>query len=199
MFNLPAALIGCTVFAGVGWLLTQPVELRSRRGLRIVCSLPFVSLFANTLARRVQDIGSAIDGMLFLWGPMAMFVVALIWRNVLGYYAGRAAGRLIFGDLNSRTGVRADFRAAKSFLSHGEFSEALEETTAELKRDALNYEGLLLLADVHQHLGAPARALGALQKLSTNRELTPSQRALVQARQSQLEAHILVAEANRRR
>lgn len=198
MINWPAALVGCAIFAGMGWLLTQPEELRANRWRRILLSLPFVILFSNTLAGNLRAARSFLAVFVLFLGVMAAFAIAFIWRSVLAHYGAGAAGRLIYGDMNVRTGVRSDFRAAKSFYSHGELREAFQEVRAELKHDPLNYEGLLLLADLHLQSGFPAKALLELDRLLQNPRLTPAQHQFVTARRRTIEEPLLVQTANRR-
>lgn len=191
MIHWPAALAGCAILIAAGLVVSAPADLRPRQWLRIILSAPFVIIIADAFASPLSRLGGSA-------AFVSMFALALIWKSVAAHYGAGGFVRLITGDMNARTGVRADFSTAKQFQKHGDLAEAIQHTQWELEKEAASYEGLMLLADLREQEGSPKRAAGALEQLLRRGRLTREQRAIVETRWRTLNGRLVTKELNRR-
>jgi hypothetical protein len=171
------AVIACLVTAGLGLALTHQHEVREGRWLKLILSVAPVLVIASALHKV-----NAINGY---FAAFSFGILAFIWKSPIAHYGSLAFLRLLNGDMNAPTGIRAEFGAAKRLHVHGDLDDALKHTRQELNKDPYNYEGLLLLAQIHVDLDAPKHALETLDTLLAHTPLTAAQRLAVQkSRQS---------------
>lgn len=181
---LAAALIACLVTIVLGYLATQPEELRRLRWLKIAFSIPPALVIAS--ASVGLDYGNAI------LAAFGFAILAFIWKSPIAYAGSLIFVRLLQGDVNRvTTGIRADFGAAKALHKHGDLDDALRHTKAELEKDPSNYEGLIFLAQLYVDLDEPDRALKTLNLLLASPSLTHAQRIAVTASREFLEQQLL--------
>ena len=184
------AVIVCLVTVLAGIAATHPLELREHRWLKIALSLPLVVLIAATFHELAP-----------VRGYFAMFsigILGFIWKSPMAHLCSGGFLRLITGNMNQTSGIRAELAGPKALLKHGDLTDALAVTLRELEKDPLNYEGLLLLADTHEALDQPGPAARALEKLLRRPGLTADQRKMVRSRREKIEERQLVTTLNRR-
>jgi hypothetical protein len=179
------ALIACLVTAAGGLALTYPEELRGGRWLKVVFSMPPVLVIASAL-HQLNHANAYLSA--FSFG-----VLGFIWKSPIAHYGSLAFIRMLHGDLNRPTGIRAEFGAAKALHKHGELDDALLHTKRELEKDPQNYEGLLLLAQIHIDLEKPERALETIDRLLADTPLTEEQRIAVSTTRQSLEDSLALA------
>jgi len=157
--NIAALGAVCVVM----FLLTQPKELREHRLLRIGVSLALVGAALNL-------------------GPIITVVViaflAFIWANVGSHYASGWVVNFLHRDVSSVTGIKPEYRFAKNHRRDGEIKEAVAAIEHELTKDPKNFEGLMLLAEIHEDLNQPEAALERLDVILRNPEATREQTEL---------------------
>ena len=185
-----AATLACFATVAAGLAATQHHELRAFRWLKIAVSLPLVVLIAS-----VFDEMSGAGGWFALW-PVAL--LGFIWKSPLAHLASAGVSRLIYGDLNRSTGIRAEFGGPKALLQHGDLEDALRVTLQELEKEPRNYEGGLLLSEIHQAMDQPKLAAKALERLLGSGGLTADQKHTVSARLAGIEDRLLIAALNQR-
>jgi hypothetical protein len=175
------AVISCLATIAIGMGATQPLELRHNRWWRIALSLPVVLLIVSVFWEL-----AGIRGYFALWG---VAILGFIWMGPMAHAATTLLQPILFGDLNRNSGIRAEFAGAKALRQHGDIAEALKLTEEELAKEPLNYEGLLLLAELCHESGHHSKAVKALDLLLTSRALTPAQRRLVSEQRLKLQVH----------
>jgi hypothetical protein len=182
------ALIGCFFIIAFGIAVTHPEELRGHRWLKIILSIPVVLVIASA----VHEL-NAINAY---FSAFSFAVLAFIWRSPIAHFFSLVFMRLLNGDMNRPTGIRAEFGAAKRLHIHGDLDDALKHTRRELEKDPFNYEGLLLLAQIYIDIDEPLNAVKTLNLALCKSTLTPEQRIAVLAAKQSLEANLRVAELN---
>jgi hypothetical protein len=185
------AIVVSSVVSALGFWATHPEELRQGRFLRILVSLPIL-LFVT---------GGFYGQLGFQKGAAAVFalaILAFLWSGVLAYYTAGGVGRVVFGNPNARTGVRADFGIPRAFERRGEFDEAIQHTVYELEKEPMSYEGLCLLSSLYEQVSEMDRSLAAMETLLKSAQLTPEQTRVAQARAEQLRDKILIESINAR-
>ena len=171
------ALIACVVTAALGLAATHAEEVREGRWLKLFLSMTPVLVISSAFHEL-----SAINAY---FGAFSFAILGFIWKSPIAHYGSLAFLRLLNGDMNRPTGIRAEFGAAKRLHIHGDLDDALKQTKQELEKDPYNYEGLLLLSQLYVDLDTPDRALNALDTLLAHTRLTAEQRtAVTRARQS---------------
>ena len=180
------ALIACVVTAALGLAVTHLEELREGRWWKIILSMPPVLIISSALHEM-----SAINAY---FGAFSFGILGFIWKSPIAHYGSLAFLRLLNGDMNRPTGIRAEFGAAKRLHVHGDLDDALKHTKQELVKDPYNYEGLLLLAQIYIDLDKPDRALATLDTLLARTPLTAEQRTAVTTTRQSLENSIALAQ-----
>lgn len=185
-----SAVIACLVTIAAGLAATHPHELRDFRWLKIALSLPIVVLVVSVF----QDLGP-VRGYFAMFG---LGILGFIWKTPIAHFFSFVFMRLIVGDWHRPTGVRAEFGGPKALLKHGDLPDALKLALQELDKEPLSYEGLLLLADIHEAMEQPPKAMAALQQLLNKPGLSADQRSMVSARIQKMEERRLIAALNER-
>jgi hypothetical protein len=178
------ASIACLVTIILGIAATHPEELRDHRWLKIILSMPPVLIIASALFEL-----SPINAY---FSAFSIALLAFIWKSPLAHFSSLVFIRLLNGDMNRPTGIRAELGAARSFYKHGELDDALRHTKLELNKDPYHYEGLLLLAQIYIDLDQPDRALKTLDLILAKTPLTAEQRATIEATRLEVEQSLLV-------
>src|SRR5688500_13810505 len=135
------AIIACLVTTVLGIAATHPHELREHRWLKIILSFPPVLIISSA--------GYATSAANAYFAAFSFAILAFIWKSPLAHFFSLVFMRMLTGDLNRPTGIRAEFGAAKSLHKHGDIDDAFLHTRRELEKDPFSYEGLLLLAQLH--------------------------------------------------
>lgn len=183
-------LIVCLLTIALGLAATHPLELREYRWLKIALSLPIVLLITSVY----QELG-AFRGYFAMFG---IGVLGFIWKSPIAHCMSGGFMKLILGNWNQPSGIRAEIGGPRALFKHGEYDEALVLTQRELEKDPMNYDGLLLLADIYEALSRPTDAQKALQKLLNKPALTADQRNMIQARIDKINERQLISQLNRR-
>ena len=174
-----SAAIACvaTILAGIA--ATHPLELRPSRWTRIIASLPIVLLITSVFNQL-----NAVSGYFALWG---FGLLGFLWASPIAHAATSGVHHLIFGEQNRlSSGVHASFSGARALKRHGDLPEAIRLTEAELEKEPLSYEGLMLLSELFEQVGEQQKAIGALQHLLQSGNLTANQRKCVRDRSNEL-------------
>ena len=179
------AFIGCLVTIILGIAATHPEELREHRWLKLLLSMPPVLVIASALS----ELGP-INGFFSAFG---IALLAFIWKSPLAHFFSLAFMRLLNGDMNRPTGIRAELGAARSLHKHGELDEALRQTKLELDKEPYHYEGLLLLAQIYIDMDKPERASKTLDLILARTPLTDEQRAMIRATRQQVDESVLAS------
>ncbi|MGZ8920106.1 MAG: tetratricopeptide repeat protein, partial [Limisphaerales bacterium] len=177
------ALTGCLVTLILGIAATHPEELREHRWLKMILSMPPVMVIASALAEL-----SPINAY---FSAFSIALLAFIWRSPLAHFSSLGFMRLLNGDMNRPTGIRAELGAARSLRKHGELDDALRQTKLELDKEPYHYEGLLLLAQIYMDMDQPDRALKTLDLILARTPLTEEQRVTVTATRREVEESLL--------
>ena len=174
------------VFLGLFWVMlriSRDEELRPSRWWRLPASLVPAWICSRFLADVILRDWSIDLGQLIV--IVAVVALGFLWRESLAWLASGAFMATIFGDQFRLTGFQPTFRFARIALRDGDWKEALAMTQEELAKSPLNFEGLLLLAEIHIGLDEPAKALVELEKILANPDSTPDQRNTAEAWKSQ--------------
>ena len=177
------AFIGCLATIILGIAATHPEELREHRWLKMLLSIPPVLVVASALS----ELGP-INGF---FSAFCIALLAFIWKSPLAHFSSLAFMRLLSGDMNRPTGIRAELGAARSFYKHGELDDALRHTKLELDKEPYHYEGLLLLAQIYIDMDQPERALKTLDRILAKTPLTEEQRATIRVTRQQVDGSLL--------
>jgi hypothetical protein len=183
-----AATIACLVTIVAGIAATHHLELREHRWLKIALSLPLVVLITSVFHQL-----HAVSGYFAMW---SIGILAFIWKSPIAHFFTFGFTKLIHGNPNQASGIRAEIAGPRALFKHGDLEEALRLTLQELEKEEFNYDGLLLLADIHEAMNQPAKATEALTKLLRRRGLTANQRKMIRARTAKIEEKILIATLN---
>ena len=178
------AIIVCLVTTILGIAATHPLELRDHRWLKIILSFPPVLMITSAAYET-----TAVNAY---FGAFSFGILGFIWKSPMAHFFSLVFMRLLNGDLNRPTGIRAEFGAAKSLRKHGDIDDAFMHTRRELEKDPFNYEGLLLLAQLHIDVDEPERALEALDLILAKTPLTADQRAIIIATRQSVEESVSV-------
>ena len=178
------AAVACVVTVGLGLAMTQEEELREGRWWKVGLSMPPVLVIASAIHEM-----NAINAY---FGAFSFGTLGFIWKSPIAHYGSLAFLRMLNGDMNRPTGIRAEFGAAKAFHKHGELEEALKHTKRELEKEPHSYEGLLLLAQVYVDLDRPEMALKTLDTLLEHTQLTKEQRTAVTTTRKELEDSLVM-------
>jgi hypothetical protein len=162
----------------VGLLIavTQPIDLRAHRWRRIGLSLPWVTFLGQILIDRGLPGGWTGGVATMMWLSVNIGILGLIWGGPLAGLAAHGVVRLLDPPFQEARLTRPDFSAARRHRQEGELKEAVEAARKELKKDAVNYEGLILLAQLYQDLNLPEEALKQLDIILGNPQATDDQK-----------------------
>ena len=161
----------------IGLLITQPMELRPRRWLKIGASMVLVYLGLLTLrvpvsvplAQRPESIFA------FLGYLLPATFLAAIWTPSICLILARLSLHLI--DSHDATGTPApNPGSAGRAARQGNYHDALQLARARLAEDHSHYETLVLKAKLHQQMNHKWRAKWTLQKALREPDLTEGQR-----------------------
>jgi hypothetical protein len=164
----------------IGFLITQPLELRPRRWLKIGASMVLVYLGLLILrvpvsvapAQRHESIFA------FLGYLLPATFLAAIWTNPVCLILARLSLHLI--DSHDTTGTPAPHPgSAGRAARQGNYHDALQLARARLAEDHTHYETLVLKAKLHQQLNHKWRAKWTLKKALREPDLTRNQRQYI--------------------
>jgi hypothetical protein len=164
------------VAIGIFIVLTHPIDLRHRRWMRIALSLPSVTFVAQILISHGLP-GSSLGGMaLVMWLLANIGVLGLLWAGPVADIVAHAAVGLLEQKFHEARLTPADFSLARRLRQEGEIKEAVAAAREELLKDASNYEGLILLAQLYEDLNLPGEALKQLDIILANPQATDAQK-----------------------
>jgi hypothetical protein len=165
----------------LGFLITQPVEMRDRRWLKISASVALVYL--GLLALRVQAVPSTSNSDTKVFAFFGFLVpaalLAAIWASPFTSFLSNLFLQLIAPsgpDETEDSRLRPAYEAARQ----GQYRLALKLVKPKLLLDPWHYEALVLKARLHRQLNRTWRARWTLAKILRHRHLTPGQREHVQ-------------------
>jgi tetratricopeptide (TPR) repeat protein len=162
-------------------LLTQPIDLRPGRWVRIALSMLPVTFVGQILIGAGLP-GTQIGGMaLIIWLFANIGVLALLWSGPIASFAAHGVIRLLDPEFHEARLTRADFSSAMKHRNEGEINDALAATRKELEKDPSNYEGLILLAQLYEDLNMPAEALKQVDIILANPNATDAQKEVARA------------------
>jgi hypothetical protein len=115
------------------------------------------------ILRSIPLIGS-VSSLLFIWADMICDCVAGWLVNFL------------FEGGFSRTGQHPDYRLARLHRRDGERAEAMAAIRTELDKDAKNFEGRLMLAEIYEDMNQPKEAMEQIDIILNNPAATPDQK-----------------------
>src|SRR5689334_785784 len=119
--NVIAIMAAALITFVIGWVLTQPLEIRNQRWPCILLSIPLLALVVNIYSVPIAgNPGALAPG---IGAILAMGALAFIWRGVSAHYSGEGVMKLITGNLNARTGITPDLRLTKMHRDEGRVSE----------------------------------------------------------------------------
>jgi len=161
----------------IGFLVTLPVELRRRRGLKIGASMVLVYLGLLTLqvpvSLKLAERKESLFAFLAYLGPAIL--LAAVWTWDICFILSRVFMLLI--DSPGPGTVELDgLGAAYSALRRNDFRHALRLIKPEFLQKPLHYEALLLKAELHQRLNQKWRAKRTLTKILRLSNLSACQR-----------------------
>jgi hypothetical protein len=160
----------------LGFLITQPVEMRDRRWLKIGASvaLVYVGLFALRIPVSLAPENRGINVFAFFGFLVPAALVAAIWAPCFASFLSQLSLQLIDPsgpDQTEDTRLKPAYDAARQ----GQYRLALKLLKPKLLLDPRNYEALVLKARLHRQLDRKWRAKWTLAKVLRNRQLTASQ------------------------
>jgi hypothetical protein len=174
-------LLGAAVFM---LLLSQPVELRAKRGLKMAISLPLLAISVLIMQANARAHATAIGQVTSFVFFFAM--AALIWTPNLAWFGGR----IITGILHSSGGGGGwvpDFYQVRRALEKGQVDEAQELLNEQLEKAPNNYEGLLLQAQIWLDKKQPPMAVKALEAIVASPSATEEQKAVARSEKQRIE------------
>jgi hypothetical protein len=174
------AIIETAIFV-VGFLITLPPELRSRRWLKIGASL--VLVYFELLILQVQVSVSLAERyhsiFAYLIYLLPATLLAAIWTHDLCSIGANLAMYLIDSPGTGRPPV-SHHRSPRLAIRQGDLADALRLARARLTADShVHYETLVLKAKLHQQMNHKWRAKWALKKARRDLHLTDDQRRYV--------------------
>ena len=161
----------------IGFLITLPLELRSRRWLKIGVSMVLVYLGLLTLrvpvsvalAQRHESIFA------FLGYLLPATFLAAIWTPPICLILARLSLHLIDSPDPAESAAPTPGSAGRT-ARQGNYHDALRLVRARLAQDHSHYETLVLKAKLHQQMNHKWRAKWTLQKALREPDLTGGQR-----------------------
>ncbi len=167
-------------------ILSNPIELRSGRWLKIAISLPLVLGFIGGMSSGLNARG----GLILI---SCIVALAFVWCANLSWFFAGSFANFFYSDISSPTGIRSDFRYAKIHRRDGELEQAVAAIEHELKKEPENFEGLILLAGVYNDMKQPEKAMAQLEIVSNAPGATEAQKEVARGenkRCEQLKRHL---------
>lgn len=171
--------------AGGMLLLSQPEELRPGRVWKMAVSLPLLAIGFSVMTISAANPAAGIGQVGFY--VFFMGVPALIWAPNLAWFGARLLSAVLHGSGRAGGGFRPEFGLVRFHLKEGNLDEAMRLLDEELDKDRNNFEGLLLLAQLHLYRKQPRKAIAALDAIITAPNTTDEQRALAVSEKQRLE------------
>lgn len=179
-----------------GWFLTKPEDIRSQRWPCIILSIPLVGLVANIYCVPIAgNSGALAPGIAAI---LAVGALGFVWMRVFAHYASGGFLHLITGNLNAQSNT-VDLRLARWHRKEGRTLKSIDFALRELEKDPLDYEVLVLLADLHEENKDIVAAHAALETLFNSGHLAGIQVDIIQERKTRLEEKILIDQLNARK
>lgn len=149
---------------------------------RILLSLLLISVIVEAAALTIRSDGLGTmgkgEGIAVI---VSIALLSFLWGPVIAHHLGFGLSHFMFvGSAEYNKGIRPDFRAVRSFIKDEEFERARELVERELTKDEKNYEGRLLLAEIHCALKRPDLALKEVDVILNNPEAMPAQKEIAQ-------------------
>ena len=117
---------------------------------------------------------------------MCMMIIGIIWRSVVAWHGAQLLSRLIDDSSGGDGGFRPKFTHARGLMKDRNLIEALEELKRQICKEPTNYEGLLLLSEVHQRMGDAPESIAAQETILSNDDATDGQKEHVAGRLKEL-------------
>jgi tetratricopeptide (TPR) repeat protein len=117
---------------------------------------------------------------------MLIGIVILVVASFSAWFSAKAISAFFFSDARAGAGLRPEFRYARYARREGDLKEAMKLVRQELEKDPTNYEGLLLLAAIHEEMKRPDQAVSALNAILSNPGATEAQKEFARAEQDRL-------------
>ena len=173
---MTAWILAAAAFGLMLWA-THEEETRAQRWYKILPSVVAVWLM-------VKAAPNGTAGAFAAFGLGA--IVAAVWSPVLSHHlSGWLLGQL--HQFSTDTGgFRVDLTEARVWIEKGAYRRAIRCVKEELRKDARNYEALLLLATLHRELKEPAPAAAALDGILGNPAATDEQKRFARLGQDEL-------------
>lgn len=190
-----AIFVGCGIVLMLA--LSHPDELRRGRWLKMALSMPVLLFLAWMLGFQPDNRAAAIGNATFYGGGVVVF--GLIWMKNFTWFGGQAFLRLTHGSGKAGGGFVPDYRAARARVDDGDYDQAIEYAKFELAKEPGNFEGLWLLAAIHQELKQIKEASQQLDLILACPTSTPEQIAAARAAQQQLRALQIRLDSERER
>jgi tetratricopeptide (TPR) repeat protein len=185
LLSAGAIFVGCGIL--LMFALSHPAPLRKGRWLKMAVSLPVLLFLGWLLGFQPDNAATAIGNATFYVGGTVIFT--LIWLNNFTWFSAEAVHRVVHGRPNQGGGgFVPDYRAARSRVEDGDYEQAIEYVQFELAKEAGNFEGLWLLAALHQELKQLKEARAALDRILACPSSTPEQVTTARAAHQQLRA-----------
>jgi hypothetical protein len=164
------SIILVIISLGIFWKLTNPLELRGQRWIKIIPSLLIVFFLGETLR---QGIGFQMIGSIFM-----MVLLTFIWAPTLSHYSSKGFIHFLFSDSDRSIlgGFVPDYHIARSFIQDEKWDEAMKAVENELDKDLNNYEGRRLMASLLLQKNQPDKAIPHLQVILANPHATEEQK-----------------------
>ena len=159
------------------WVITQPMELRRHRWLRIGISIMLVYLLRAAMGRPLDPTfaGHGSNTFTFFGFLMPSSMLAGLWTPAVSFYL--AAGLTVFVDSPGEYDSEPSLQPAYGALRAGLFRQGLRLVRPTLREHFHHYEALVLAACLHRRLNRRWRTRLALLRALQNAELFEAQRA----------------------
>jgi hypothetical protein len=171
--------------AGVMVLLSHPEELRPGRIWKMAVSLPMLAIGLSIMAANAGNPAAAFGQVTFY--VFFIGIPILIWTPTMTWHAARFLSTILHGSGRAGGGFRPEYGLVRFHMKEGDLDEALKLLDEELDKDRNNFEGLLLLAQIHLYKKQPQKAIAALQTIIAAPNTTDEQRTLAVSEKKRLE------------
>ncbi len=159
--------------------LSSHPDLREERKRAILRSLPLLYLLSLW--------------NVFSW--IAIVILAFLWHSILSWHFARIFTASMFGTGRAGGSFRPEYHMVRHFLKIGDPVQAQRALNEELEKDPLNYEGLLLQAQLHLDLKKHALAVKDLEKILSNPVATDAQKEIARSEKQRIEFEFAPAAA----
>ncbi len=169
--------IGITLILAFGLFLaiSQPLELREGRWLKVGFSLASVLVIALTLQ---NGLSYAAIPVIFLFVG-----VCFLWSPNLAHGLSNLAINSLFGGCGKGSigGFRPDYREARAKIDAEQWDAAIALVQHELTKSPTDYEGRALLAALYHEKKLPSEAIVHLEVILHNPHATDAQKSAAAA------------------